>query len=80
MSEVDLELLITLDDPGEAPEEDTFNHLQAKNIEYWLGHRFPPNQKFDIEVCTVTHWKDGEIVDQKVFYDVVGMQKQFGLS
>jgi hypothetical protein len=30
MSEEDLELLITLDDPGEdALEEDTFNHFQA---------------------------------------------------
>jgi hypothetical protein len=27
MSEEDLELLITLDDPVEAPEEDTFDHL-----------------------------------------------------
>ena len=29
MSEEDLELLITLDDPVEPPEEDTFNHLDA---------------------------------------------------
>jgi hypothetical protein len=126
MSEDDLELLITLDDPGDAPEEDTFNHLQAENtLEYWLGQLFttrgqqaeaanyndayelafgqgdwtctlsrlscaandsltdmngnmiqPPNKKFDIEVCTVTHWKDGEIVEQKVFYDMVGVLKQ----
>jgi hypothetical protein len=34
----------------------------------------PPT--FDIEVCTVTHWKDEEIVEQKVFYDMVGVQKQ----
>jgi hypothetical protein len=41
MSEEELQLLITLDDPGDAPEEDTFNHLQAKNtLEYWLGQRF----------------------------------------
>lgn len=32
MSEEDLELLITLDDPGEDDlEEDTFHHLQAEN-------------------------------------------------
>ena len=30
MSEEDLELLITLDDPVEAPEEDTFDHLHAE--------------------------------------------------
>jgi hypothetical protein len=44
MSEEDLELLITLDDPEGAPEEDTFNHLSAKNtLDYWLGK--PPNQR-----------------------------------
>jgi len=33
MSEEDLELLVTLDDPGEDTlEEDTFHHLQADNI------------------------------------------------
>jgi len=37
MSEQDLELLITLDDPEGAPEEDTFKHLQAENtLEFWL--------------------------------------------
>lgn len=127
MSEEDLELLITLDDPGDGPEEDTF-HLQAKNtLEYWLGQRCqfdqraeaasndaykvtfgqgdwtctlsrlsgttnvstkgpeenviePPNKKFDIEFCTITHRKNGEIVEQKVFYDLVGIQKQIGIG
>jgi hypothetical protein len=132
MSEENLEVLITLDDPGDVPEEDTFNHLQAQNtLDYWLGQRFPagcrldqraeavshndaykvtfcqgdwtctlsrltgttnvsmegtngnvvepPNNKFDIEVCTVTHRKNGEIVEQKVFYDWAGMQKQIGV-
>ena len=126
MSEDDLELLVTLDDPGDGPEEDTF-HLQAKNtLEYWLGQRCqidkraegasddgvskvtfgqgdwtctlsrlngttnvsikgmkgnvvgPSVNKFDIEVCTVTQRKNGEIVEQKVFYDLAGMQEQFG--
>lgn len=36
MREEDLELLVTLDDPEGAPEEDTFNHIQAQNLEYWL--------------------------------------------
>jgi hypothetical protein len=39
----------------------------------------PPNNKFDIEVCTVTQPKNGKIVEQKVFYDLVGMQKQIGI-
>ncbi len=32
MSEEDLELLITLDDPEDPEKEDTFHHLQADNI------------------------------------------------
>ena len=40
MSEEDLELLITLDDPEGAPEEDTFHHLQANNLNYWLDQVF----------------------------------------
>ncbi len=31
MSEEDLELLITLDDPEGAPEEDIFHHLAGEN-------------------------------------------------
>jgi hypothetical protein len=43
MSEEDLELLITLDDPGEdALEEDTFNHFQAGNtVAYRSGQPLP---------------------------------------
>lgn len=77
MSEEDLELLITLDDPVAAP-EDNFNHPQPENVlEFWL--RQPANKRLDIEVCTVTHWKDGEIVEQKQFVDLFGMQKQIGI-
>jgi ketosteroid isomerase-like protein len=132
MSEEDLQLLITLDDPRDAQEEDTFNHLQAENtVAYWPGQPFPAtgrhdhraeaiidndpdkvafgqgdwtctlarftgttndsmkgldgkmirptNKKFEIEFCTVTHWKNGEIVEERVFYDLVGMQKQIGV-
>jgi hypothetical protein len=44
MSEEDLELLITLDDPEGAPAEDTFHPLPAENnVEYWLGKPFRPN-------------------------------------
>lgn len=123
MSEEDLQLLITLDDPLDAPEVDPFNHLQAQStLEYWLGQQCQLDQRaevtgdndgnrvtfghgdwtctlsrltgttsvskkgmnenvieprFEFEVCTVTQRKDGEIVEQKVFYDLVGMQKQF---
>jgi hypothetical protein len=39
----------------------------------------PTNKKFHIEFCTVAHWKNSEIVEEKLFYDLVGMMKQIGL-
>ena len=110
MSEEDLELLVTLDDPGE--EEDALNHLQAENtfidngpypVVFGEGDWTcavsrltvttnestgglngtmlrPANQGFEIEVCVVTCSKQGEVVEQKVFYDLVGMQKQIGVK
>ena len=87
MSEEELRLLITLDDPVEAPEEDIFNHLQAKNLEdkvmFGQGDWTCTLSRLigtpNIDVCTVTHRKNGEIVEQKVFYDLAGMQKQIGV-
>ena len=109
MSEEDLDLLVTLDDPGE--EEDALNHLQAGNTLEASSHNDTyqvtfgqgdwtctlsrlsgttnhsmkgingdviqgSNKEFDIEVCTVTRCKNGEIIEQKVFFDLVGLQKQ----
>jgi hypothetical protein len=37
------------------------------------------NKKFHIEFCTVAHWKNGEIVEKKLFYDLVGLLKQIGV-
>jgi hypothetical protein len=111
MSEEDLELLITLDDPGDMQEEDDVNHPRFENtiINHGLyplvfgqgdwacavsrltgttnvsmrgpdGNMIrPANPKFEIEVCIITCSKEGEIVEQKVFYDLVGMQKQIGV-
>jgi hypothetical protein len=111
MSEEDLELLVTLDDPGDVQEEDADGHLHVENTTIdngpypvvfgqgdWtcavsrltgttndsmrgLNENMiqPTTQKFEIEVCVVTCSKEGEIVEQKVFYDLVGMQKQFGV-
>ncbi|HZY72914.1 MAG TPA: ester cyclase [Edaphobacter sp.] len=39
----------------------------------------PTNKKFHVEFCTVAHWKDGEIVEEKLFYDLVGLLKQIGV-
>ena len=41
MTEEDLQLLITLDDPWDVQEEDTFNYLQAEHIVAWPGQPFP---------------------------------------
>jgi hypothetical protein len=111
MSEEDLELLITLDDPVDAQEEDAFNHLQVGNtiidngpypvvfgqgdwtcavsrltgttndsIRGLNGNMIQPtNQEFEIDVCIVTCSKNGEVAERKVFYDLAGMQKQFGV-
>jgi hypothetical protein len=44
------------------------------------GKEIPPtNKSFKIEFCTVAHWKDGKIVEEKLFYDLVGMLKQIGV-
>jgi ketosteroid isomerase-like protein len=39
----------------------------------------PTNRKFKVEFCTVAHWKDGKIMEEKLFYDLVGLLKQIGL-
>jgi ketosteroid isomerase-like protein len=44
------------------------------------GSMIPPtNKSFEIEFCTVAHWKDGEIVEERLFYDMLGMLKQIGV-
>ncbi len=44
------------------------------------GKEIPPtNKKFEVEFCTVAHWKDGEIIEERLFYDLVGLMKQIGL-
>ena len=39
----------------------------------------PTGKKFHVEFCTVAHWKDGQIVEEKLFYDLVGLMKQIGI-
>lgn len=38
----------------------------------------PTNKKFRVEFCTVAHWKNGEILEERLFYDLVGLMKQIG--
>jgi len=44
------------------------------------GRMIPPtNRRFEVEFCTVAHWRNGEIVEEKLFYDLVGLMGQLGL-
>ncbi len=44
------------------------------------GKAIPPtNKKFRVELCTVAHWKDREITDERLFYDLTSVMKQLGL-
>ena len=40
----------------------------------------PTNKRFRLEFCTVAHWnKNGEILEERLFYDLMGMLKQIGV-
>ncbi len=39
----------------------------------------PTYKKFEIEFCTVAHWVDGEIVEEKLFYDLTELMRQVGV-
>ncbi|HYK20740.1 MAG TPA: hypothetical protein VEV42_08400 [Pyrinomonadaceae bacterium] len=49
MSEEDLELLITLDDPEGAPEEDTFHHVSAECSRVFTARLQPDQQAEGVE-------------------------------
>ena len=34
------------------------------------------NKTFKVDFCTVAHWKDGRIIEENLFYDLVGMMRQ----
>jgi hypothetical protein len=44
------------------------------------GKTAPTNKKFQVEFCTVAHWKNGQIDEENLFYDQVGMMRQLGLG
>ena len=39
----------------------------------------PNGRKFRVEFCTVAHWKNREIVEEKLFYDKISLMQQIGL-
>jgi predicted ester cyclase len=45
------------------------------------GTTIPPTGKqFEVDFCTVAQWQDGQIVQENLFYDVVGMMQQLGIK
>jgi ketosteroid isomerase-like protein len=38
----------------------------------------PTNRKFHLDFCTVAHWKDGKILEERLFYNQMEMLKQIG--
>jgi len=46
------------------------------------GTEIPPTGKsFAVDFCTVAHWdENGQIIEENLFYDLVGVMKQIGLS
>jgi hypothetical protein len=36
----------------------------------------PTNKAFRVDFCTVAHWKNSEIVEENLFYDLMGMLTQ----
>ena len=39
----------------------------------------PTGKSFEVDFCTA-HWDSGEIVEENLFSDVVGMMRQLGLG
>ena len=40
------------------------------------GKMIPPtNKSFHVEFCTVAKWENGEIVEERLFYDLVGFMQ-----
>ena len=45
------------------------------------GRMIPPtNRKFQVDFCTVAHWKNDQIDEENLFYDQAGMMSQLGLT
>jgi SnoaL-like polyketide cyclase len=38
------------------------------------------NRKFQVDFCTIAHWKHGQIDEENLFYDQGGVIRQLGLA
>jgi hypothetical protein len=45
-----------------------------------FGDLEPTNRPFEIELWTMTRWRDGKIVEDHVYYDLYGFMAQIGLA
>jgi hypothetical protein len=46
------------------------------------GGDLPPTGKsFEVDFCTVARWSDdGEIIEENLFYDLIGLMHQVGIG
>ena len=45
------------------------------------GRMIPPTgRSFEVDFCAVVHWKNGQIVEENLFFDVAGMLGQLGIE
>ena len=45
------------------------------------GKMIPPtNKTFQVDFCTIAHWKHGQIDEENLFFDQMGMMRQLGLT
>jgi len=40
----------------------------------------PTNKKFHLEFCTIAYWQDRKILEERLYYDQVGMLKKIGVN
>ena len=41
---------------------------------------FADRKSFEVDFCTVARWDNGEIVEENLFYEVVGFMSQIGVG
>jgi hypothetical protein len=45
------------------------------------GKEIPATGKsFEVDFCTVARWGRGQIIEENLFYDLVGLMQQIGLK
>ncbi len=76
-AEENLQRMKTLDDAWNGQNWEVFRMRHAADARvHWPGQPDPPRGR---KFCTVAHWKNGEIVEENLFYDQVGFLRQIGV-